>query len=128
MLALIPTGHIEQVWPLAEPWIEKACRRIKKFSAQDVKHWLLVGENQLWLDSEAKAVIVSQIAVYPNKKTFYINIATGKDRESWQGDIVLLEAWAKSQGCQSMELVARPGWKRILKGYRMTHVFLEREL
>ena len=41
-----------------------------------------------------------------------------------------IEAWARAQGCAAMELIARPGWSRILRrhGYDITHVFCEKEL
>jgi hypothetical protein len=40
----------------------------------------------------------------------------------------VIEAWARSIGCDTMLIMGRPGWQRALEGYRRTAVVLEKKL
>ena len=55
---------------------------------------------------------------------------TGRQRHKWQYLVKDIEEFAKNEGCKMMELIARPGWKKILNnfGYGMTHVVLEKKI
>jgi histone acetyltransferase (RNA polymerase elongator complex component) len=48
------------------------------------------------------------------------------------GNILIneVEKFAKEEGCKMMELIARPGWKRVYNnyGYKRTHVVLEKQI
>lgn len=129
----IPSAEIDAVWPLAEPLIAGACRRGRhKDAPDDIRRALKACDLQLWLawDGAIAALAVTQIATHPRKTCCRIRICTGRERRSWEAHIATIEAWAKAQGCAAMELIARPGWSRILRrhGYDITHVFCEKEL
>tara|TARA_B110000211_G_scaffold30977_1_gene31465 strand:- start:153 stop:365 length:213 start_codon:yes stop_codon:yes gene_type:complete len=55
---------------------------------------------------------------------------TGRQRHKWQFLVKDIEQFAIDEDCLMMELLARPGWKRILNNfdYKMTHVVLEKKL
>ena len=57
-------------------------------------------------------------------------IMTGKQRHKWQYLVKDIEQFAKDEGCQMMELIARPGWQKVLNnyGYQRTHVVLEKKI
>ncbi len=38
------------------------------------------------------------------------------------------EAFAKANGCTLSITEGRPGWQRVLKDYKLTHVTIEKEL
>jgi hypothetical protein len=54
---------------------------------------------------------------------------TGSHREKWQHLIKHIEDFAWQNKCDLLELVARTGWKRVLKpfGYKESHVLLEKK-
>lgn len=129
----IPATEVEAVWPLVAPLIAAACTRGGgKRTPNDVRRALADRDQQLWLawDGSVVALAVTEIACYPRKKCCRILICTGRERQSWQHRLAVIEAWAKAQGCVAMELIARPGWSRLLKGqgYAITHLFCEKEL
>lgn len=129
----VPAERIALVWPAIEPLIKGAASLSRgKFSADDIRAGLESRDMQLWMawDNGPVAVAVTQIAEHPRKKTCRIRIVTGRYREGWQHYIRAIEAWAASNGCTGMELIARPGWERVLRsyGYEKTHVLLEREI
>jgi len=134
MLYGIPYTSIDEVWDEVRPWIEAACLSSRgKFDADDIRIGLLDRDDQLWIwrTPTAYAVGVTRILVYPKQRVCSIRICTGRNRHEWQKEcIAQLEAWAKSQGCDAMELQARVGWSRVLasQGYETTHCYVEKAL
>jgi hypothetical protein len=129
----IPPAEVDAVWPLVEPQIAAVCRRGRgKESPDDIRQALKARDQQLWLawDGAIAAVAVTQIVRHPRKTCCRIRICAGRERRSWQAHIAAIEAWARAKGCAAMELIARPGWSRVLArhGYEITHVFCEKEL
>jgi hypothetical protein len=53
---------------------------------------------------------------------------TGKHRDKWQHLVKKIEDFAWANDCDLMELVARPGWEKVLRkfGYSKSHVLLEK--
>ena len=49
---------------------------------------------------------------------------TGRQRHKWQYLISEIEKFAKKENCLNMELIARPGWKKVLNkfGYKPPHI------
>jgi hypothetical protein len=136
----IPKKNINQVWVLAYPYIKEALSYSNNHHhPEHFKDLLNEGKLQLWMIWNNKAehskdklygIIVSEIIQKSIKKVCHIAIATGKNRQKWQHLIEKLENFAKDQGCDCMELIARPGWQKILDkyNYKKTHVVLEKEL
>ena len=136
----IPPKDINKVWVLAEKYVKDALSYSDDHHHSDhFKDLLIKGKLQLWMIWNAKAehykdklygIIVSEIVQKSIKKVCHISIATGKNRRKWQHLIEKLENFAKDQGCHCMELVARPGWEKILDkyNYKKTHVVLEKEI
>ena len=92
---------------------------------------------QLWIlwdskgekDSKYYGVVVTEIIQKPLLRSLNIKIMTGIYREKWQHLIKHIEDFAWINKCDSLELIARPGWKKVLKpfGYKNTHVLLEKK-
>ena len=55
---------------------------------------------------------------------------TGKQRHKWQYLIKDIEKFAKQEDCKMMELIARPGWQKILNnfGNNRTNLVLEKKI
>jgi hypothetical protein len=129
----VPSAEIDAVWPLVEPAIAAACRRGRgKEVPDDIRAALKERALQLWLawNGGIAALAVTQLVHHPRRTCCRIRICTGSERGSWEHHLAAIEAWARSQGCAAMELIARPGWSRPLArhGYALTHVFCEKEL
>tara|TARA_R110002126_G_scaffold43110_1_gene123806 strand:- start:149 stop:580 length:432 start_codon:yes stop_codon:yes gene_type:complete len=133
----IPKESIKTVWNLVENDITKALIRSGGYANSDYfKQQCLEGFFQLWIvwDSENKnkyfGVCVTEIIVRPLQRCLNIRIMTGRHRQKWQHLLKKIEVWAALNNCDKMELVARPGWERILKNfkYSKSHVLLEKPL
>ena len=55
---------------------------------------------------------------------------TGRQRQMWQHLIKHIEEFASKNDCDGLELIARPGWQKILQNYnyKRTHVVLEKPI
>jgi hypothetical protein len=120
-------------WARARPWIEAAlaCGEFPKDSPESIYERLTSAGAQMWLglDGERiKALLLSEILIYPERKVCYLFLCTGQEFENWLRFLDNIEKWAKEVGCSSMELKARGGWEKVLKNYKRTHVVLEKEL
>ncbi len=128
----VAAEQIPAVWPYVEKLIAEALNRGEPcFGPEEAKQFLLTGGWQLWVAYDGGRVLLaccSEILNYPNRKVCTLPIVTGQDRDEWIEHLKTIETWAAAQGCTLMKVTARPGWRRILKDYRWTHVELEKKL
>lgn len=128
----VTAEQIPAVWPYVEKLIADALARGEPcFTAEDARGFLERGGWQLWVAHDGKSVRLAcctEILNFPKRKVCALPIVTGQDREDWIGNLQIIETWAAAQGCTLMKVTARPGWRRILKDYRWTHVELEKKL
>ena len=133
----IPTKSVDEVWGVVKNDIANALSRSNGYALSDhIKEWIKQQKMQLWIlwDSEAEkekyyGVVVTEVIQRPLQRCLNIKIMTGKHREKWQHLIKHIEDFAWQQNCDLLELVARPGWKKVLKpfGYTESHVLLEKK-
>ena len=101
-LVYIPEDMIDGSWKHVEKDVADALARSNGYAlASNIKQWV---------------------------KDKNIRIMTGHHREKWQHLIKNIEKFAWDNKCDSMELIARPGWQKVLSrfGYNRTHVLLEK--
>jgi hypothetical protein len=139
-LVQIPIQELEKVWGIVEKDIKSALAYSSQLTDSDfVFDTLKEGKFQLWVlwDKKQKktidkyfGVVVTEIIKRKFGKVCHIYIMTGKQRTKWQHLITKVEDFAKQEDCKMMELIARPGWQRVLDdyGYKRTHVVLEKQI
>ena len=139
-LVRIPTKELDKIWGL----IEKDIRKSLLFSGQlsDSEFVLKTakeGKFQIWIlwDKVQKTsvekyfgVVITEIVEKPLGKVCHIFMMTGRQRHKWQYLIKDIEKFAQEEKCSMMELIARPGWQKVLNqfGYKRTHVVLEKQI
>jgi hypothetical protein len=134
----IPQELVEKVWTKVEPDVKSALERSGQYAnSNHIKQHCLKNEMQLWMlwDKENKeekyhGVCITEVIQRPLIKVLNIRIMIGKNRHEWQKYIKYIEDFAKQNGCDKMELIARPGWERVLKqfNYTKSHVVLDKNL
>ena len=135
-LVQIPKENIDVVWPQCKGMIADAMTRNNYANASHFKKWISENKMQLWFlwDKEKDVqerlygIVVTEVIQRPLQRCLNIKIMTGKHREKWQHLIKHIENFAWQNNCDLLELVARPGWKRVLKpfGFKESHVLLEK--
>lgn len=139
-LVRIPSKELDKIWGLLEKDIRKALIYSGQLTDSDFvfenakenkfQIWVLWDKSKHNPVDKYFGVVVTEIIQRKLGKVCHIYIMTGRQRHKWQHLVSKIEDFAKLEGCQMMELIARPGWKRILNnfGYKMTHVVLEKQI
>ena len=139
-LVRIPIQELEKVWGMIEKDIKSALAYSSQLTDSDFVFDLAKeGKFQIWVlwDKEQKkteqkyfGVVVTELIKRKFGKVCHIYIMTGRQRNKWQHLISEIEDFAKEEGCKMMELIARPGWQKVLNlfDYKRTHVVLEKEI
>ena len=134
----IPIKNVDEVWKVVKNDIANALTRSNGYALSDhIKKWIKDQKMQLWIlwDPETEqqnkyyGVVVTEVIQRPLQRCLNIKIMIGRHREKWQHLIKQIEDFAWQQNCDLLELVARPGWKKVLKpfGYTESHVLLEKK-
>ena len=136
----IPKENVEASWSRVEQSVTEALIRSGGYAnSNNFKQWCIDSKCQLWILWDAEepiaekkyyGVVITEVIQRPLQKCFYIRIMTGHHREKWQHLIKHLEKFALDNNCDKMELIARPGWERVLRNfrYKKSHVLLEKQL
>ena len=139
-LVNIPSSNLDDVWSLVKKDISQALSYSGNHTdAQFVYDTIKQSKMQLWVIWDKSkpttiekyfGVVVTELIKKKLKQSCHIFIMTGKGRQQWQHLLSVIEDFAEQHGCDQMELIARPGWARILKQYKYkrTHVVLEKQL
>jgi hypothetical protein len=109
-------------------WIEAALAYSGgTHSFQDIVDGVISGRMQLWAGESGCAV--TEISVYPKKKVLHVFLAAGDMNQiiDFQDSAI---QFAKMNGCDSMTIAGRSGWKRVLDkhDWHEQFVVLEREI
>lgn len=89
---------------------------------------------QLWIikdQGEYLAAIITEI--YTTQSGFKIGEifgAGGKNHEKWDHFVDVVGEWFKAQGCDTMQIIGRPGWKKLYepRGFVHKYTVLRRKL
>jgi len=139
-LVRIPAEQLNTVWSLIEKDIKDALAYsgnltsssfvLEKSKENKFQVWVLWDKDKKTTREKYFGVVVTEIIKRELGKVCHIYIMTGRQRHKWQFLVKDIEQFAIDEDCLMMELLARPGWKRILNNfdYKMTHVVLEKKL
>jgi hypothetical protein len=131
----IPKDQVFDVWPLVEHFITAiSVRNPISFDTGDLLQRASKGTLQLWVawdiaERNALGVMGTETGIgHNNQMLVTILFAAGDEMERWRGQMSEVEDWARSIGASRIKTWARPGWERLLPGFKKTHVMLEKEL
>lgn len=128
-----PVRDVPGAWPDAKPFIERGLEHGSgEYTVRDVFDGLVEGRFQLWLgyiEGKLDAVLVTEIVEYPQYRSCILRLVAGNIMDHWLPHLGRsIKDWARAHGCRDMKIEGRPGWKRVLKGWRETHTVLRLEL
>lgn len=89
---------------------------------------------QLWMvwdTDKARCVAVIGTELHTGQDdriSAHILFCAGRGVRDWVHVINGLENWARDNGAYRIRGMMRPGWERLINGYRRTHVVLEKVL
>lgn len=125
-LICICPDRVSEFWPFAKWLIKAAIDRTNLSDFADIERQVLAGEQLLWLAWSDKIEAAATTHLARNVCT--LTACSGRDRKRWLNLFEKIEQYAKNEGCSAMRIYGRRGWERVLDGYRVEHVVLEKEL
>jgi len=94
---------------------------------EDIRDSVILGRMQLWENSDSMAI--TEIIMYPRKKTLHIFLASGT-MDGVQAMLASAEEWGRQQGCEAVTFAGRSGWRRVMdkRGFKETLTVMEKGL
>jgi hypothetical protein len=131
-VALVEAEDVDMVWDETYPLIEKALRYAEgELVPEDIKKHLDAGNLRLWVALQDKSVIasmVTEIIQYPRKKIVRVITLAGKNMDLWYDFLPMVEGYAISNGCSSLEAWTRRGMTRKLKDWKHSYDIITKDL
>jgi len=127
----VSVDEIAMIWPVLEPMLRKAIASgettdglLSNLQSQEAQLWVVFDEGC------PIAGIVTEIATEDDgSKVCNIWAVGGSAIQEWFGYLATIEAWARAEGCSAVTVdKGRPGWKRLMQGYKVTHVSLRKDI
>lgn len=123
-LICVAPDRIFDFWTHARPLIKAAIDRTELSDFADIENDVLEGKQLLWLSwsDHIEAAATTHLA----RNICTLTACSGHQRERWLPLFSRIEKYAKDEGCSRMRIWGRPGWQRVLDGYHVEHVVLEK--
>ena len=124
----IPVEHVDEVWPLAAPMLQKAIDRGGEVPLNRMLASILKKERQLWFiwSEKLEGVLVTELYETAQGRVANLVSLGGAGMKHWLHLIDTIEKWARSQDCVGMEIIGRKGWARALPDYHVTRYVLNK--
>ena len=126
-LVRIPSEQLDKVWSLIEKDIKDALAYSNQLTDSDFvlevakqdkfQVWVLWDKDKDKTIDKYFGVVVTEIIQRKLGKVCHIYIMTGRQRQKWQYLVKDIEEFAKQEDCKMLELIARPGWQKVLNNF-----------
>lgn len=125
-LFCVDPARISEFWPHARGLIRAAIETTNLSSFEDTERQVLSGGQLLWL--AIGNGIEAAATTHLSNNVCTIVACSGHSRERWLPLFEQIENYAKNENCRCIRIFGRKGWERVLTGYRVEHVILEKAL
>lgn len=121
VLHQVPLGQLHHQWPILKTYVYAALKEANnEMDLESVLEWIMQGRMTLFYITEAEVIIgavTAVINVYPRRCTATIVHASGKSMGKMLRCLPEFMIWAKQNGAESIRIVGRKGWERVLAAY-----------
>lgn len=130
--ALSPDMAASQ-WPALRGMIDVGYAAGGDFMPEDLPDQIAAGKVLVWVaidDETAKVLTVVTTELIPMRigLVCWIGQCGGERMREWVRFIVKIEEYARAEGCAKTIIRGRFGWERVLEGYKVRTVMLEKAL
>ena len=133
-VVLIQPDDLELVWDEVVPLIEAALKYSEgEVIPEDLVQPIKTGKMQLWvaMSGGVIAAMITEIVVYPRKRVLRVITIAGKDGRGmsrWYGFLPLVEGFALSNNCSSLEAWTRKGMAKKLTDWEHKYMVITKDL
>lgn len=130
-LICVGRDDVDRTWPLVSALFESAYAEMDMF-LPDVPTWLKSGDGLLWIvaeDDRILTALTTSVEERPSGLTMLLVANGGEKIERWLHHLAEVEEYyAKEKGCGKVRCIGRPGWQKVLPGFAVKAVSLEKAL
>lgn len=122
---------VADLWPRVKEHLFSAVRRTDLSHTEDIERDLMEGDGLLWLICDGKTIEAAGATLLVNTDKHLVCLITalgGENMDKWLPLLSQIEDWARAEGAALVRIMGRPGWARVLKGYEVSNVVLEKSL
>jgi hypothetical protein len=134
-VVLIQPDDLDVVWDEVVPLIEAALKYSEgEVIPEDLVKPIKIGKMQLWVamfKGSVIAAMITEIVMYPRKRTLRVITIAGKDghgMSKWYGFLPMVEGFALSNNCSSLEAWTRKGMARKLTDWEHKYMVITKDL
>lgn len=131
-LVCVNPTEISKFWPHVKVALIGAIERTGLSDPNEYEASVLSGHQLLWLawseDKQIEAAATTHLIKVGSQVICVLTACAGYQRERWLPLFAKIEAYARAEKAVSMRIFGRPGWQRILEGYTVENVVLEKRL
>lgn len=130
-LICVPPSRVSEVWPVVFPLIDAGYAAVDELTPPDLMEWLSSEKGLLWIAEQDGRIVAALTTSLERKRSGLVCRMVGcggTEMNLWKDHHAQIEDYARSEGCVKVVSEGRPGWGRVLPGYRTTGLRLEKDL
>lgn len=134
-IRLIPPQLASRFADYARPYIKRALDKSGEgFDVEDILHYCITGQIQLWLIAEGSRVIgaaTTELVSYPSQRFCRICTIAGSKFDEWAEHFSIeIETYARAQQCSNLQAYVRRGYvpKLLQYGFKPKCVTVTKQL
>ena len=124
--------HLPSGWERVRPKIDRGYSAGDEIMPEDVLDRLLDGRTQLWVaiddEGEIHAAMTTELVPMRSGLVCWMCQCGGERLRDWAPFHRKVEEYARAEGCVRVILRGREGWGRVLDGYKVRTVQIEKVL
>lgn len=133
VITALEPGTAASQWPVLRDLIDVGYSVGGELMPADMPERIVLGKTLIWIaidDETAKvhAAMTTELVPMRYGLVCWMCQCSGDRMREWSDFHVKIEEYAKAEGCVRVRLVGRPGWERVLDGYKVVTVTLEKVL
>ncbi len=130
-IACVEPRQVRDFWPLVKPLLKSAIDKTRLSRWQSIADDILCGKSLLWLCVDKGKILcagATSLQITDSGLVCVITACGGTDLKRWVHLLEKVEIYAKAEGCRCVRILGRPGWSRVLTGYDVKSVVIEKDL
>jgi len=123
----------QKYWPYISSELDSVPHIWRRYHTKDsICMMVMSGDTQVWgvgPKNQIRLIVFTRVLTYPASKVFQVWLAFGGDVEKCLPNLIAsLERAAIDAGCQSTDIIGRPGWEKFIPGFKRQEVILSKSL
>lgn len=111
--------------------IEASYIEMDEIPPDGLEQWLCEGKGLLWIaekDGKIIAALTTSLVNQVSGLVCRMVACGGTEMDRWKEREAQIVEYAKAEGCVKVTAEGRKGWARVLPGYEIKRVYLEKRL